>query len=122
MRFPGWFAILIGVAMLSQWSVSLATGGVPELKSEPMRIGFHLAAELITALLLIISGSGFLGSRRWGRPLLLVALGMLAYTSTASPGYFAQRGDMAYAAMFGAILSFTCAAIVSLFRGLIDAE
>jgi len=122
MSFPGWFAIVAGVAMVAQWAMFLATGSVPELKTEPVRIGFHIAGELLTALLLIISGGGALGSCRWARPLLLVALGMLAYTSIVSPGYFAQRGETVFVPMFGGILCFTCAAIVSLFRHSTDAD
>ncbi len=114
MRFPGWFAILVGVVMLGQWSLFLASGNVPELKTEPIRIYFHLAGELLTAVLLIVSGAGALRSLRWGRPLLLVALGMLLYTSIVSPGYFAQRGEVEFLAMFGLILAMTVAAIVSL--------
>ena len=115
MRYPAWFAIVVGIAMIAQWAMFLLSGRVPELRSEPVRIGFHLAAEVLTAVVLIVSGAGALGAKRWARALFLVGLGMLVYTSIVSPGYFAQRGQMGFLAMFGAILLMACAAITVLF-------
>jgi len=116
MRYPGWFAILVGIAMICQWAMFLVSGSVPELKTEPVRIALHLAAEGLTAVILIISGAGVLGAKRWARALLPVGLGMLVYTSIVSPGYFAQRGQMGFVGMFAAILVLACAAIVSVLR------
>ena len=121
MRFPGWFAIVVGAAMLVQWTMFLVSGNVPELRSEPIRLGFHLVAEFITAALLISSGVGVLRSQRWAKPLLLVALGMLLYTSIVGPGYFAQRGQLAFLAMFGLILMLACAAAAFTLRSLLKA-
>jgi hypothetical protein len=115
-RFPSWFAILVGISMVAQWSLFLLSGNVPELRTEPVRIGFHLAAELLTALVLMVSGTGVLAAKRWARPLLLVGLGMLVYTSIVSPGYFAQRGEMGFVLMFGVVLALTGAAIVSVLK------
>ena len=113
--YPAWFAISVGIAMIGQWAMFLLSGSVPELRSEPVRIGFHLLAELLTAVVLIASGAGALGGKRWAKELLLVGLGMLVYTSIVSPGYFAQRGQMVFLAMFAAILLMACAAIGVLF-------
>jgi hypothetical protein len=115
-RFPSWFAILVGCSILIQWSVFLLSGNVPELRTEPVRIGFHLAAELLTAVVLIVSGRGALGAKRWARLLLLVGLGMLVYTSIVSPGYFAQRGAMGFVVMFGVVLTLAGVAIVSVLK------
>lgn len=111
MRFPGWFAILVGAAMAVQWSVSLLSGGVPELQTEPIALGFHLAAEAITAAVLIVSGAASLRGRDWAKPMLLSGLGMLVYTSIMSPGYFAQRGEMRFLAMFTVIFAAACISI-----------
>jgi hypothetical protein len=116
MRYPAWFAILVGIAMVAQWAMFLLSGSVPELKTEPVRIAFHLAAEFLTAVVLIVSGAGVLAAKPWAQTLLLVGLGMLVYTSIVSPGYFAQRGQMGLVGMFAAILVLTCAAIVSVLR------
>jgi len=100
MAFPAVFAILVGVGMIGQWTASFIGKQIPELKTEPIRIGFHLAAELITALCLILSGIGLLITKNWSIPLFLVASGMLFYTAIISPGYFAQKGQWGWLVMF----------------------
>jgi hypothetical protein len=104
MVFPALYALIVGLAMFGQWAFLLATGRVPELKTEPYRIGFHLAAEGLTAIALLVAGIGLLSSASWGGPLHLVAVGMLLYTSVVSPGYFAQQRQWPMVAMFGLIL------------------
>ena len=104
MVFAGVFAIVVGVGMIGQWTVSLVGGQVPELRSEPIRIRFHLAAEFATALALTVSGIGLLAGGPWARYAYLVAAGMLLYTVIVSPGYFAQQGNWAIPAMFAVIL------------------
>lgn len=104
MNFPAIFAIIVGVGMIGQWAVSYFSKQIPELKTEPIRIGFHLAAEFITALALIAGGLGLLGGWAWGVPVYLVATGMLLYTAIVSPGYFAQKGQWGWLVMFGAII------------------
>jgi hypothetical protein len=104
MKFPAWYAILVGLLMIIQWTFTILSGGVPEFRSEPWRIAFHLAAEFSTALILIISGIATLKSAAWGKTAILVGLGMVIYSEIVSPGYFAQRGQWALVAMFGVLL------------------
>ena len=103
MRFTGMFALIVGLLMFGQWAVSLAAGGVPELRTAPLSIGFHLAAEVLTALALILSGMALLKKKSWGRTLFLVAGGMLLYSAINSPGYFASSGRWPVVAMFAVI-------------------
>lgn len=74
------------------------------MEREPIRLAFHLAAEFATAALLIMGGTGLLLGKSWARFLSAVALGMLLYTVMVSPGYFAQSGQRARAAMFAGLL------------------
>ena len=67
MVFAGIYAIVVGIGMIGQWSVSLLANKVPELKTEPFRIAFHLAGEFLTALALIASGIGLITNATWGR-------------------------------------------------------
>jgi hypothetical protein len=46
--------------MTGWWTFSFAKGKVPELRTEPERLYFHVAAEFLTALLLVVSGFGLL--------------------------------------------------------------
>jgi hypothetical protein len=102
--FSGVFAIVVGVGMIGQWTLSLVSGQVPELRSEPIRIRFHLAAEFATALALLVSGIGLLAAGAWARDAYILAAGMLLYTIIVSPGYFAQQGKWLMPALFAAIL------------------
>ena len=103
--------------MLAQWGLFLATAQVPELGSEPWRIGFHLAAEGITAVALLAAGMAILRGLPWATWVGLVANGMLVYTSIVSPGYFAQLGQWPFVVMFAAVIACAIASIVQLTRG-----
>jgi hypothetical protein len=65
-----------------------------------MRLGFHLAAEPATALTLITAGMALLLGASWGRPLYLIAAGMLFYTAIVSSGYFAHQGQRVWPGIF----------------------
>lgn len=104
MRFAAIYSMIIGTGMIAQWTMSFIAKQIPELITEPIRIWFHIAAELITAILLIISGVGLLRSAAWSRTLNLIAMGMLFYTCIVSPGYFAQQGNWAWLVMFSVII------------------
>ncbi|MEJ2413001.1 MAG: hypothetical protein P8Y34_08400, partial [Anaerolineales bacterium] len=86
MKFAAIYAIVVGVGMIAQWTMSYLARQIPELKTEPIRIGFHLAAEMITALGLIVTGIALLRGAGWAISYYLVALGMLFYTAIVSPG------------------------------------
>jgi hypothetical protein len=119
MRFAAWSSLIIGIGMLAQWALFLATGQVPELFTEPWRIAFHLAAEGATAVALISAAVGLLRGLSWGVWLGLVANGMLVYTAIVSPGYFAQLGQWAFVGMFGIIIACAVVSIVQLVRGIL---
>jgi hypothetical protein len=115
-RFVAWYSILVGVLMLAQWGLTLGIGQAPEVRSEPIRLAFHLAAEFATAAVLIFSGIGLLRRTSWARLLTPVALGMLLYTVIVSPGYFAQQGQWAPVTMFAILLWLAVLCLVLLWR------
>lgn len=94
------YAIIIGLSMIGMWLMFYLSNSIPELATEPIRIGMHISAEIITALLLIAGGIGFYTNKQWGKNLYLIALGMLLYTLIQSPGYFLEQGDYAMVLMF----------------------
>ena len=104
MIFAAIYAIVVGAGMIGQWLVFLATGQVPELVTEPLRIRFHLAAEFATALALLVGGLALLTGQAWGRWFYLLAMGMLLYTVIVSPGYFAEQGNWVFVGMFAVLL------------------
>ena len=112
MVFAAVFALVVGVGMIGQWVLFLATGQVPELETEPLRIRFHLAAEFTTALALLVGGSALLTDQTWGRWFYLLAAGMLLYTVIVSPGYFAEKGQWAFVGMFAVVLLLALVSII----------
>ncbi len=94
------YVIAVGTAMLGLWSALLATGTVSELETAPYEIGYHLVAEVGTALALLGAGLGLLRHTSWATRLYPVALGMLLYTVINSAGYYAQWGDVAMVGLF----------------------
>ena len=105
MKFSAIFAGCVGTLMLLQWAFFLLTGNVPELQTAPWSIAFHLAAEFLTAIMLIISGMMLIKSHRFAKQLFLLADGMVIYAMVNSAGYFAQSGDWIFVVMFGVLLT-----------------
>ncbi len=89
--------------MRIRW-LSYRRGQISELEHELIRIAFHIAGEMTTVLARLAGGWRLARGAGWGQPLLYVALGMLFYAAIGSPGYFAQRGQRGWTAMFGTIL------------------
>lgn len=116
MKFSAWYGILVGFLMIAQWTFSVVSGGVPEFQTTPWAIGFHLAAEMSTALMLIVGGIGTRKSVAWGKQVLLVGLGMVIYTEIVSPGYYAQLGQWAFVGMFAILLFGAVVSVMQLLR------
>ena len=120
MKFAAWSSLVIGALMLAQWTFFIAAGQVSELETEPVRIGFHLAAEAATAFALIAAGISLLRGGGSAIALGLVANGMLVYTVVVSPGYFAQKGQWPLVGMFAIVLAFAIVSIVTLAKAARD--
>lgn len=99
------FAIITGLGMIGYWTLSFRTKQIPEIESEPVRIWFHIAAEMLTALALIGSAIGLLVDPILGGRVYLVALGMLFYTAIVSPGYFAQKEKWEWVVIFAILIA-----------------
>ncbi len=107
MTFVACYAIVVGLAMIGMWTVSLLKGRVPELADEPVRIGFHLAGEFMTAVALLVGGSALLVDAPWAAGASLASMGMLLYTAVVSPGYFGQQGEWPMVGFFGLLIVLT---------------
>ena len=109
------YSSVVGFFMLIFWSALLLTDQVPP-EQIPRAISFHLAGEILTALLLIFSGAGLWLEKHWARILSPFALGMLLYTVIVSPGYYAQLGNLPMVIMFTILIALTIAALIGLFK------
>ena len=117
MKFPAWYGIGVGSLMIVQWTFSILAGGVPEFGSAPWEIAFHLAAEVSTAMVMIIGGIAALRSIPWSKPVLLLGLGMVIYSEIVGPGYFAQLRQWTFVALFAVLLLGAVAAATQLLKG-----
>lgn len=113
MTFPAVFAIIVGAGMIGQWIVSYATKQIPELQDEPIRIWFHIAGEMATATLLVVSGVGLLSVKPWAPTVFLVSMGMLFYTAIVSSGYFAQKGQWVWILIFCILIALAAVAVLA---------
>jgi hypothetical protein len=117
MRLVGWFQLVTGSAMLGLWGMLVATDQVAELAEGRVDILFHLAAEVITAALLIVGGLGLLRSATAAARLLAgFGLGALLYTTVNSAGYYAELGDRPMVIMFAVLALATVGAFAALRR------
>lgn len=98
------YCLFMGISMFGIWVIFYLTGSIPEIYTKPIELGFHIAAEIITAILLIISAIGLLIRKNWSYEIYLLSMGMLVYTLIMSPGYFAQKGELAFVAMFSVFI------------------
>jgi hypothetical protein len=118
MLFASVFALLVGVMMIAQWTVTIARKRVPGLESGStegrghIEMLFHWAAEFLTAALLIAGGIALLLDCLWAKNIYLVSIGMLIYTVINSPGYFAQQRKWPMVGMFALIFALAIVSVV----------
>jgi len=108
------YIIIIGMAMLSMWIFLLGKREVPELNTKPTQIYFHLIAELLTSIALIIGGIGLILNQSWGMALFFISIGMAIYSTINAAGFYGQLKDWP---MFIVLIVFTMISLI--FAGLI---
>jgi len=109
--FVQYYVLMIGLFIMGWWTFSLLKKQVPELTTEPIRISFHLVAEFVTAIILVVGGIALLTDMAWGIKVTLISLGMFLYTIIVSPGYFAQIRQWPMVGIFIVILVLTTVSI-----------
>lgn len=102
-KVKGFYGVLIGISIIGLWVMLYVTGSIPELETEPISIYFHLVAEVLMGLLMVISGIALIIKKRWGKPLYLLANGLVIYSVINSSGYYANMGNWSMVVMFGII-------------------
>jgi hypothetical protein len=121
-KFASIYAVAVGVLMIIMWSFFIVSGQVPELQTKPAEILLHIVDELVTALLLVISGILVLRRIPWANLTVLIAFGMLFYTVIVSPGYYIQKGAAAFVVMFALLLALGLVAAVVQIRSLLNSK
>ncbi len=107
--FASIYIIIIGIAMLSMWIFLLGKREVPELTTKPTQIFFHLVAELLTSIALIVGGIGLIMNQFWGVALFFISIGMTIYSTINAAGFYGQLKDWP---MFIILLVFTLISLI----------
>lgn len=94
------YSFFMGISMIAMWSIFYVTNSIPEIQTKPIELGMHIAAEFLTAILLIAGAIGLFSNKNWGLKVYLLSMGMLLYTLIMSPGYFFQQGQIPFVVMF----------------------
>lgn len=106
-RVSGIYSFLIGFSIALIWLILFVGGGDEDmavsLRTTPIEMGTHIAAELITASVLIAAGLGLLKGQSWSRKWFFFGTGLLTYSVISAAGFYGQRGDLAIAGVFGTI-------------------
>lgn len=112
MIFAALYAIIVSIAMIGQWALTLIKNQVPGPEAGPIvgrgpvEMLFHKIAELVTAIGLLAGGVGLLLDCTWAGRAYLISMGMLLYTVINSSGYFAQKREGPMVGVFAVILIF----------------
>ena len=95
MTVIGVLALVVGVGIVGLWIVLLVTHQVPEIETGDRAIRFHITAEFLLGITLIIGGSLLLlnGEEHSARILASAALGGMVYSTVNSSGYYAAKAS-----------------------------
>lgn len=105
------FSAVMAVLLAGTWVVLLGSGQVAELSTRPYSTSSLLAAEFATAGVLLAGALAVVRRRPWAARILLVALGMLLYTTINTVGVSAEQG-LAPAAAFMALVAAGSAVLI----------
>ena len=111
-RWVAFYSILMGVLQIGTWVVLYFAGVVRDYYlGKPFETIFLLIAEFLTAITVIIGGSGILAGYKWGIPVNLAALGMMLYCAIFSIGSFGQTRNVPATIWFAILAIATVAAL-----------
>jgi len=111
----GIYAIVIGIGIIGLWTMLLLTKQVPELKTEPIAIKFHITAEMVMGILSLLSGIFLLTGFSWAPYFFFLAMGSVIYAVINAAGYYGQKKQWVFVIMFGIILVVSISLVILIF-------
>jgi hypothetical protein len=117
----GIYAIVIGIGIIGLWTMLYLTKQIPELKTEPIAIAFHITAEMVMGILSLLSGIFLLIGLPWAAHFFILAMGLIIYAVINSAGYYAQKNQWPFVIMFAIILiASICLVILNIILNIIS--
>ncbi len=104
------YSILMGIVILAFWAfvfIRKRTKG----PHESVELAYHVVGEIVTAVLLLVTGFGIAFEKDWALVFAPVPLGMLFYAMIVSPGFYAARKHKVMAVAFSLLALVTAIAI-----------
>ena len=98
------YSIIIGIGIIGLWLMLYLTKQIPELKTTPVEIKYHMTAEFLMGFLCLMSGFFLLMDFYWATYFFTLAMGLVIYAVINSAGYYAQKKQWPFVIMFGIIL------------------
>lgn len=111
-RAAGRFSIVVGIAIILVWAWLLINDDVPQIETSPLGMWLHIAAEIVTAIALIVAGWGLITDASWSRKLHLLASGMLLLVMIHAFAWYGERGDV------GMVIAFLLLGVFTVFFAL----
>lgn len=99
-KIAGIYAIIVGCSIILVWIFMLLTNNVPELSTNPTSIYFHIVAEVVMAIMLLVSGFGMLNKYKWSVNLYILSSGLLIYSLINVSGYYVNKDNLAMIIIF----------------------
>lgn len=108
-------ALVMGAGIAGIWAMLTVTNQVPEIAAGKRSIWFHLGAELLTSVMLLVSGVLLLTAEAaWVPHYAAAAFGALLYSTVNSPGYYADLRQYGTVAMFVVLAALATGALAYL--------
>ena len=114
MRISGVYALISAIAMAVIWVFILLFGAVSaDMAAHPLQYYFLIGAEILTAVLLFISGVGLLKKSEKTLRLFYIAMGMLLYAVIFATGKFLSL-ELPYFSVLFVLVSLATAVLLIL--------
>jgi len=109
-KLTGYYAIFLGISVMGMWIAILISDKIPEGHTE---LSFHLLSEILMALLCVSGGLLQLIKNRSPAPVSATGFGMALYSVLNAAGYYGERGDYAFSALFATLFLVTSLALIA---------
>lgn len=115
-KIAGIYSLIVGCSIILVWIFMLLSDNVPELSINPASIYFHIAAEVVMAVLLLISGFGLLYRLKWSVNLFILSSGFLIYSLINVSGYYINKENLAVIIIFAISIVLTLVILKKLIK------